>query len=775
MSISRTSAIRHAVAVLLLCAAWNRLARWYSFQHAVDYLAFAACFAAAAGLACLGCIQHALKRVSRLRLALAAGILLLALPWGEWLQRALPDAREDWSRQLFLQSCFLYAGFMILHFLPRQRLFLKDRVLNYLDRISTHRFFSVLLAILFFCFTSWIAVVAFQKILVIQDAAAHMFQAKIFRAGRLYAQTPPAPEAFNRIGDMLILWEGRWFSIYLPGFSLLLAASMLFRFEWLLCPALGAGTVALWIAYTRRWHDRRAAALLGILCLCSPTFFLMHASTMVHAAEAFFVSATIYLCRRESEEPSVKRLWLLGLTLIGGVITRGFSLLPFVAPALAYAAWLRLGRRLLSFAAVVSAASLCGLILIAFYQWKTTGNPLLAAYDLEYGQPIPFGFHGEVLGQVHTPLRGLENVSNNLLGMNSWLTGWPIGALFLVLLFVVKERKNDAWDVVLFLCCLALAVFYYFIVFQDLVRGPRYWFPMVPILLLFAARGILTTDTRIRSYSVSISVLAFAGYLVFQLPETIRKYSPAQTQAGQLQAAMKEAGDAKLLIILDRHAAQQFVNWNDPFFRNNLVLCRDLGPGNVAVIHAFPGYKPVFFRESQSLEKSVLTSGYKLMDTPNTDPPGYLSLFNFALMIQSANAYTDVDLFDMSYTQFMATETAADTLAYLASLQPDSAIEPQVRIRLRSGLIHTARMVLLPKLWYEERKKRWMESMDTADFRREMEAAMQQFLAAGETGKPMLEQLGKIGRRIDVDNDGEYSDAEILRYLSPKMRILELG
>ena len=328
---------------------------------------------------------------------------------------------------------------------------------------------------------------------------------------------------------------------------------------------------------------------------------------------------------------------------------------------------------------------------------------------------------------------------------------------------------------VLFLCCLVLAVFYYFIVFQDLVRGPRYWFPMVPVLLLFVARGILTTETRIRPYTVSISILAFAGYLVLHLPETIRKYSPTLTQAGQLQAAMKEAGDAKLLIFLDRHAVQQFVNWNDPFFRNNLILCSDLGPGNLAVIQAFPGYKPVYFRESQSLEKSVLTSGYKLMDTPSTNPPGYLSLFNFALMIQSANAYTDVDLFDMSYTQFMASETAADTLAYLASLRAESANEPQVRIRLRSGLIHTARMVLLPKRWYEERQKRWMESMDTADFRREMEAAIQQFQAAGETGKPMLEQLGKDDRRIDADNDGLYSDAEIQRFLSPKMRILELG
>ena len=311
MSISRTSAIRHAVAVLLLCAAWNRLSLWYGFQHPVDYLAFAACFVAAAGLASLGCIQYA-RAVSRLRLALAAGILLLALPWGEWLQLALPDAREDWSRQLLLQGCFLYAGFVILQLLPRLRQFLKDRVLHFLDRFSTHKLFPAFLAILFFCFTSWIAVVAFHKILVIQDAAAHMFQAKIFRAGRLYAQAPPVPEAFERIGDMLVLREGRWFSIYLPGFSLLLAASMLFRFEWLLCPALGAGTVALWIAYTRRWHDRRSAALLGVLCLFSPTFFLMHASTMVHAAEVFFISAIIYLCRRESEEPSGRRRWLPG-------------------------------------------------------------------------------------------------------------------------------------------------------------------------------------------------------------------------------------------------------------------------------------------------------------------------------------------------------------------------------------------------------------------------------------------------------------------------------
>ena len=773
MSINRTTVLRHASAVVLLGVAWNRLSAWYAFQHSRDYLTFAVCFVAAAGIASCESFRSHLAGTSRLRASLTAGVLLLALPWSEWFQAALPSAREDWSRQLFLQSCFLYAGLTMFHWLPRARLYLKDRVLNLLDRVSAPRVFPWILVFLFFCFTSWIAIFAFQKILVIQDAAAHMFQAKIFRAGHLYAPAPPVPEAFNRMGDMLVLRDGRWFSSYLPGFSLLLAAAMLFRMEWLVGPALGAATIALWIAYARRWHDRRIAFLTGLLCLLSPTFSLMHASMMVHAAELLIVSAAIYLCRRESEEPSGTRLVLLGLTLTAGAVTRGFSILPFVAPALAYTALHRKGR--LTFAAVVSAAVLCGVILVGLYQWKTTGHPLLAAYDLEYDRPIPFGFHGEILGQKHTPLRGLENTSNNLLGMNSWLTGWPAGALFFLIVFAWKEKKKDSWDTILLLSCLVLAAFYYFIVFQDLVRGPRYWFPMVPVLILFIARGILITDTRIRSYTVPISVVAFAVYLVFYLPGILRKYSPVPTQAGQLHAEMEKAGDAKLLIFLDRHTTQQLVNWNDPFFRNNIVLCSDRGAANGEVVRSFAAYRPVYFRESQSLEKSQLTSGFKLMDTPDPDPPGYLSLFNFALMIQSANSYTDVDLFDLSYTQFMAADSAEETLDYLMRLQPQKGDEPRVRKQLRSGLIHTARMVLLPKYAFEERKRGWMEGMDASEFRREMETAVQHFRDAGETGKPMLEQIAKIERRIDTDDDGSCTDGEILRFLSKKVRILELG
>lgn len=767
--------LRHSFAIAFLLLAWFKLNHWYAYLHPVDYWLFALSFVAAFITGPSGQIRYLFKGAGLARTVVAAGLMALALPWGEWLRLALPNAREDWSRQLLFEFSLLYGSFLVLRAAPVLRFFLKNQVVGALNRSSSRKFWYFILPVFFFCFTSWIVLVTFDKTLSIQDAAAHMFQAKVFRAGHLFAPAPPAPAAFTSVGDMLILHDGKWYSMYLPGFSMLLAAAMWVRLEWLVCPALGAGTLAIWIVYCRKWHEKWISPVLGILFIFSPMLVLMYSSNMVHCAELFFASCTIFLCRQLSERPAKRDMLLLFLSLFLGIITRGFSFVPFVAPALAYAAWKRINDRLAVFALSVIVAALAGVVLIAAYQWKTTGDPARAAYELEYQPPMFYGFHGITLGQVHTPLRGLENTSNNWLGMNTWLTGWPAGALFFLVLFILKEKRIQAWDVVLFLCCVALAVFYFFFVFQDLVRGPRFWFPMAPILLLFVARGVFVEDNRIRSYVVTLAFLSFVAAVVFYVPRYIKKYSPAPTQPGQLHAELQKLGNQKTLIFLDKHVPQQLVNWNDPFFRENLVFCSDRGPLNSEVVRAFPGYVSKYFRESQSIKKSVLTSGYRLVDTPDPDPPGHISLFNFALMIQSANAYRDDDLFDLSYVQFLAADTAADQLRYLTDMNDSDTSESKVRQALRTGLIHSARMVLLPKRACEQRRDQWQQGLNVAEFRSELLEASASFRAAGETGKALLEQIQKISQRIDQDDDGALSDQEILGFLTRKVQILQLG
>ena len=601
-----------------------------------------------------------------------------------------------------------------------------------------------------------------------------MFQAKIFAAGRLYAPAPPYPEAFAHVGDMLILHDGKWFSMYLPGFSLMLAAAMMIRCEWLLGPLLGAAAVGTWIAYALRWHGRRTAWVLGVLALFSPFLFLMHSSVMVHTAELFFASAVVYLCRRETEEPSGRRLALLALCLFTGVITRGFSFVPFVLPPILFTFSKRIGHGAGRFAAAAAAACICALLFIAWYQWKTTGDPLVSGYSLEHPQPQFYGFSGEILRQRHSPIRGVENTSNSLLGMNKWLTGWHTGSLFFLILFAVRSKRTDPWDLVLLSACLAIALFYFFYVFQDLVIGPRFWFLMTPVLLFFLSRSVFIDDLRLRPQVASVAVVSFLTYLFTAFPGYVAEFAPGKTQGGQLHRELMKPVSGKRLVLLDRHVAQHFVNWNDPFLRQNLVICKDMGGSNAELRNAFPGYRTAYFRESQKVKKSTVQAGYRILDSPDPNPPGYISLFTFALLIHASNTYVQEDLFDLSYAGFLESDSAADQTAYLDGLKPESAHEPEVRQNLRGGLIHAARMVLLPKRALEEWKKDWAGALDYSGFRSEMDEAIRLFVRAGDTGVPLTQQMTKIQLRIDVNDDGQLSDAEIVRFLSLKLRMLEL-
>ena len=114
-----------------------------------------------------------------------------------------------------------------------------------------------------------------------------------------------------------------------------------------------------------------------------------------------------------------------------------------------------------------------GAAVVAFFQWKTTGSPWISGYLLEFGN-LRYGF-GATLGGVHTPEKGLENVSNSVLGLNKWLTGWYSGSLFFIMASVIAIPKMDSWDRILAWSAFAVVIFYLFYSFKNNVFCPRYY------------------------------------------------------------------------------------------------------------------------------------------------------------------------------------------------------------------------------------------------------------------------------------------------------------
>ncbi|MCI0448103.1 glycosyltransferase family 39 protein [bacterium] len=765
---------RHLLAISLIAAAWYFLRQWYLFQGPIDQLLFTGLHAAFL-VVVLSPYLHNLKSVSLPRLLLCTAFLFLIIPWGEWIRLSTATSRSEWSLQIYQQTVFLYASFLLLHLFPKAASIIDSILSKFLEALSSRPALLWILPLLFLVFTLWIAFFVYHLKPIVQDSAAHLFQAKIFLNGKLFAPAPPAPDFFSIVGDMLVIKDGRWFGMYQPGFAAILALAMLIKAEWFVCPILGAATIAIWISYVRRWHNPQAAVLFGLLALLSPFLFMMSSTIMVFTPELFTASCLIYLCRLQTEEEKRWRYALIFFLMLYATLVRSFSVVPFLAPALAYSAWNRFRVRSYLCPVSIAAGIVLGSAIMMWYQQQTSGNPFLPGYLIEYPD-VGYGF-GKHFAGVHSTTKSLENISNNILGINEWLNGWLSGSMFFAILFFLVEKRIRKWDVLLMLGCAGLAFFYFFFFFQDLFFGPRYYYCFAPVFLLMVTRSIRPDEHAfpdLQKYIGSVCVIALLTFLPFKFPQFLNRY-PHDTNAGYLQEEIARNGNQKRLAFLDRNMQNFFINWNDPFLRNPVIIVKDLGDRNPEAIKSFPDYKPSYFRMEMNFDNKKIETTTKFFDVPDKEPSGYLSLFELAMTLQAANDYWTRDSFDTTYTDYFNAFESAMNMEYLRKEEAKLPERMTYRDHFRSALIHSARMLLLPKLAFENRGLDWSKAFHADQFRKEFRAAEEDCKTAGDTCDGILRQLERVKKRIDRNRDGEMSDSELDRYLIEKIRILFMG
>jgi hypothetical protein len=761
-------------ALLIFC--FGQLNIWYEYQRPLAYAIAVLTFLAACFIIFYPFLPF-IQNVSRGRKIVALLLLLIALPWGEWLQINFAFSRMDWSRQIFLNVVLIYVvGILFRAFLPFwQRLY--DRFINLLDQVSANKVRLWVPCLFFFLLSSWISLYVFDRTLMIQDSAAHMFQAKIFLQGKFLAPAPAAPDFFSIEGDMVVLNNGKWFGMYLPGFAAILAAAIMIHAQWIICPLMGAITIAIWVSYVKRWYDSRTALLVAIISALSPFLLLMSSTIMIHTPELLIISAAIYLLRNEVETPSWWSKLLLALVLAVGITLRGFSILATIFPMLVYS--LYAARRNFILGSIIGFSLLAGSLVVAFFQLQTTGNPFLPGYRLEYKVPLSYGFGITAAHQMHTPIRGLENISNLFLGLDYWLTGWYVGSFVFVILFVLFCKWN-VWDRLLVASCFTLFAFYYLFPLQDLVIGPRFFYPVALILLLFVARAIMipasAESASIPPFAFVLFLLCFLSFLPIRLAQFVHKYEPQKMQAGALKTAIDKAGNEPQIVFLEKNITQQFVNWNDPFLRQPVILMRDLGNQNEIAIKSFPDRKPLYFGLKIDLSpraKKSKDNGYGFRTERSHKADGSVSLMQVALAMNTSNEYRDQDLWDQALSIFMDGSSATEQMKYLNEQMQKVQNKDDRSSFFRQGLIHTSQMMVLLKQ-FQEQSTNW-SSFPFDKFRDNASKAEVSFTQAAEPGKQLVKALDKMNKRIDRNNDALFSDDEIKRFLQAKVKIIEVS
>jgi hypothetical protein len=382
------------------------------------------------------------------------------------------------------------------------------------------------------------------------DEITQAIQARIFASGRLWLPTPDPPEFFSAL--LMVNREGRTFAQFPPGWPLHLALGYLLHAPWLIAPLCGGLAILgldQLLRATGESGPTRAAALL--LFSLSPWVVFNSASWMNHLPTVMWLLIGLALVAT-AMRPEPGGGWVLPL---GGVAfglafaIRPVDALAFFVPTACWVGHARLERRIswIELGGFVAGFAVPVIGVLVFNR-ATTGAPLLLGYEAQWGPAHRLGFHAAPWGPPHTVARGWGLISGYIRQLQWTMYESPVSALLAPALAIVLTRRWRAVDLVLLAGAGLLSLAYFAYWFEADYLGPRYLFPLAPLIAIWTARlpGALR-DRGAWSWvgqaaALAIAVNVVAG-MVFGVPDRWRAYaSYAPARRWDADSALTAAG-----------------------------------------------------------------------------------------------------------------------------------------------------------------------------------------------------------------------------------------
>lgn len=532
-----------------------------------------------------------------------------------WAQRSFSRSLEsfpDFSHFDFILLLFSLAGTAFCCIYCFENLPLK--IVTFAEKVTSRFFkwkeslFIGSLLILCLAATGTIAYSVLGHIPHVEDGIAQLFQAKIFSLGKLYAPLPPHKEFFDYIN---IINDTKWYSQYPPGHSFLLMLGLFLKVPWMIGPFLGTLSLFIFFLVVKIiYRDHQTVYLCCSFLLFSPFFLFMSSNYMNHSSTMFFILLFLYCYLHMFSSPSCLYAVISGLSLGYAINIRPLTAVAIGTPFICYSLYCTFKKREIQAKKVVcfclTISSMVFLLLL--YNYLTNGNPFLFGYQKHYNT---FGFLGSSqLGPPHTLKGGVINTSNNLIGLNQYLFEWPIPSLIFVFILFVLPAKKNRWEHLSLIACFMVIVAYFFYWYQDLCFGPRFYYSLMPFMIIFTVRGFLELPKwlgekgfNIRSTQVSLYLLLFLCFLytfTISFPPFINKYSDDYwLVTDKIHRAVKEQGITNAIVFIDVWIPPYIKepNWipygsgfqfNSPDLSDDVIYAMDLKKKNSELMKAFP-------------------------------------------------------------------------------------------------------------------------------------------------------------------------------------------
>lgn len=351
------------------------------------------------------------------------------------------------------------------------------------------------------------------------DENVYHFTARLLTHGRLALPTDIPGDFFDHRWGVNYR-NGGLYPMYSHGWPALLAVGYAIRMPWLIGPLAMAAVFLLSADFARRVFGAPVARVTMLLLATSPLFVLTGATNLSPIATAL---GLLLIAACASRYVDGGPIWLLIACGVGGGLVLqarpldSISLTPFFLYLL-YRNWK--SRAPLHALALVAPVAVSLALYLAANQ-AMTGNPMTPSYSLEFlargvksASPIGFGvdFPSLVGGiGVHTVRQGIANSVLNLIRLNTWLLGWPLGLL------LAFGATQNIWTR-LILTALSLHALLYTSFFNPglCLTGPTYYLGYGVLLIVFASSAImrLAEVSTLRPAALVASIL-FVNVVMF--------------------------------------------------------------------------------------------------------------------------------------------------------------------------------------------------------------------------------------------------------------------
>lgn len=233
---------------------------------------------------------------------------------------------------------------------------------------------------------------------MIADESSYMFQARIFAAGKLKAESMAfgisnyrSERAEKQVPEIYfedtIQTPTGWFSKYTPGWPLILAVGYLVKLAWLVNPIFGLLQLALVWHLARPWGV--TAQILSILFIATSGYMLIYSvGFMSHASEAVTCLSALCCLLEGSRKKRIGWIVLCFFLVVASTLLRPYTgaVLGLLCTAVGIYELRSQPRLLLKFLLVAGAAGTLAAAGFFFCNWLFTGDALLSPYAVWRGQ-----------------------------------------------------------------------------------------------------------------------------------------------------------------------------------------------------------------------------------------------------------------------------------------------------------------------------------------------------------------------------------------------------